>query len=68
MKIAELVKSKNAKVRVTVPSRLQQTLGDTIEGTVVGLVPKGSSVTLVKVKVPRRGDHLFRPQDLTLVS
>lgn len=65
MKIADLVKKKNTKVNVRVPATQQDKLGETIGGTVVGLVP-GGTVTMVKVKVPRRGEFTFRPQDLTL--
>jgi hypothetical protein len=66
MQIAELTKKKNAKVDIRVPAPLQAQLGATATGTVQGLKKTGPRSTKVIVKVGRKGDFEFRPQDLTL--
>ena len=49
---------------VRVPAKLQGELGASeLKGTVLGIVAKGS-ITWVKVRFARKGEHLFRPQDL----
>jgi hypothetical protein len=64
MEIAELIKRKKRRVIVRVPAKRQAKLGAAeLRGTVQGIVAKGS-VTWVKVKLARLGEHLFRPQDL----
>lgn len=64
MKIAELVRRKRQRVTVRVPAKLQGELGASeLKGTVIGIVYRGS-ITWVKVKLARKGEHLFRPQDL----
>lgn len=64
MKVADLMKKKNLKVNVRVPAPQQAQFGETTQGVVQGVVPSGA-VTWVEVKIPRRGVHRFRPQDLT---
>jgi hypothetical protein len=72
MKISDLANSngkmtKGTKLKVRVPSRLQEKLGPKVIGEFAGLVPKeaGSRVQLVSVKV--NGKRMtFRPQDLTI--
>lgn len=64
MKVADLVKKKNQRVTVRVPARLKEKLGDEVSGTIVR-VKAGGSVASVVVKVARRGEFTFRPQDLT---
>jgi hypothetical protein len=64
MKIAELIRKRKQRVTVRVPAKLQSQLGaPVLKGTVMGIVKKGS-VTWVKVKIARKGEHMFRPQDL----
>lgn len=64
MKVADLVKKKKQRVMVRVPTNLQDKLGLEAKGTVLGLVKTGPNITMVKVKVHRRGIYKFRPQDL----
>lgn len=64
MKIADLMRKKNQRVMVRVPTRLQDQLGYEVKGTVQGL-SKQNGMTKVKVKVGRKGEFDFRPQDLT---
>jgi hypothetical protein len=64
MKTADLVKKKKQRVVVRVPTKLREKLGEEIKGTVLGLIKTGKNVTMVKVKVARRGIFQFRPQDL----
>lgn len=65
MKIAELMnsKKKNPRVRVRVPAKLQEKLGNEVVGAVQGFDKKGR-ITWVQVKVARKGVFRFRPQDL----
>lgn len=64
MKIADLMKRKNQRVIVRVPAKLQEQLGAEVKGTVQGL-KKANGTTKVKVRVGRKGEFDFRPQDLT---
>lgn len=65
MKIADLVKKKNQRVRIRVPVHLQDKLGTEATGRVTGLTKRGN-ITWVNVKVNRRKTPFkFRPQDLT---
>ena len=63
MKISDLMEKKNRRVKVRVPTKLQDKLGAQVSGTVIGFRPKGK-VTWVRVKLARKGEFLFRPQDL----
>ena len=63
MKIADLVKKKQAKVKVRVPTHLRETLGTKAKGTVRGIELEGG-ITWVRVAIGK-GSHLFRPQDLS---
>lgn len=65
MQIADLMRKKRQRVKVRVPSSLREELGDSVTGTVVKLFRRGS-IAWVLVKVPRKGQHEFRPQDLSL--
>ena len=68
MKIADLVKKKNAKVRVRVPAPRREAIGGAeVVGRITGMSREGM-VLWVSVKIPRRGEFLFRPQDLTLLG
>jgi uncharacterized membrane protein len=67
MKIAELLSKKNARVSVRVPTPRHAEVGAAeVVGTICDVQRQGT-VLRVRVKVPRRGYFLFRPQDLTLV-
>lgn len=62
MKIADL--KKNIRVLVRVPAKMQDLLGGgEVKGTVQGLTKVGN-ITWVEVKIPRKGIHRLRPQDL----
>lgn len=65
MQIADLMKKKKQRVKVRVPSSMRAELGDTVTGTVQKLFRRGS-IAWVRVKIPRKGEHDFRPQDLSL--
>lgn len=64
MKVVDLTKRKNQKVTVRVPANRRATFGETAKGVVEGIEPRGG-VVWVRVRVPRKGVHRFRPQDLT---
>ena len=69
MRIADLIKKKNQKVRVRVPAKLVEKFGAEAKGTVSRIVKQGG-VAMVEVKITHRkpamrGVQLFRPQDLT---
>jgi len=69
MKIADLLnRKKNAKVLVRIPAKRVDEFGgaEEIVGKVEGVRAKGG-VTWVNVKLPRKGVHAFRPQDISLV-
>lgn len=66
MKVAELVKKKNAKVSVRVPVAMQKEHGlkDTVSGRIEGVRTEGR---VARVTVGVRGKkYEFRPQDLSL--
>jgi hypothetical protein len=65
MQIADLMKKRKQRVSVRVPSSRREELGDSVTGTVVKLFRKGS-IAWVRVKVRGKGEHDFRPQDLSL--
>jgi copper homeostasis protein CutC len=69
MKIAELLSKKNAKVNVRVPAPRRKEVGGAAEltGRIREIRRKGT-VLQVLVSVPRKGDFVFRPQDLTLAE
>jgi hypothetical protein len=65
MRIADLIKKKNIRVRVRVPAKLQGKLGSEVDGIVLGVEMK-KGITWVRVKLLKgRGEHDFRPQDLS---
>lgn len=66
MKVADLVKKKNAKVSVRVPVSMQKEhkLKETISGRISGVRTEGR---VARVQVTVRGkEYEFRPQDLSL--
>jgi len=66
MRVAELLKKKNAKVTVRVPVAMQKekSLGETVSGKITGIRMYSR---VVRVQVTVRGKELeFRPQDLSL--
>lgn len=65
MRVADIVSKKNAAVSVRVPAQHREQLGETVDGRVLGLTRAGRTV-MVRVKVSRRGEWLFRPQDISL--
>jgi len=67
MKVADIMAKKNARVNVRVPVHMQEKLGESVTGRVVRCRRQGRTVFVV-VKVARKGEHSFRPQDLTLVA
>jgi hypothetical protein len=66
MQIAKLTEKKSQRVKVRVPARLVGKLGTLAIGTVQRLHRSGPRSTKVVVKIPRRGEFEFRPQDLSL--
>lgn len=65
MKIADVLKCKQVKVRVPTPLRAK--LGDEVKGKVVGIVVSGGT-RLIQVKLDGGSKQLFRPQDVSPID
>jgi hypothetical protein len=67
MRLADLLKKKNAKINVRVPAYLQKSAGlkESVTGKITGIRTEGR-VARIQVTLKNGKIYEFRPQDLSL--